>query len=333
MNLDDELRGLLSARAEDAPSGADLLDRVRARRRRLDLRYRLGLAGVAAAVGVAVAIGTPYVLSPLRGGGSGIGASVPPGPVPSSPVPPSEGSTVALVAPAFAPVAFPLSPQWTPPGAGRPAVGRNEEQIHLGYTGQSVSLFATVGTDLAPPDWTPATSRPVSVGTRPGTLATGTDAGNQPAVRITWQLPDQRWVDLRSSGVLTAAQVERYADNLRPAPLAPPLPFALSLAPRDYEVIFQEIHPEQTPVQFQFCLAPPASLHETETWLCLSRRTDTTRGGGDPVQVGPDPGTVRLEDGRITIAVDRPGFAFEVRAAENGALSREDLIRFAAGVH
>src|SRR5262249_11625060 len=73
MNLDDldrEVRDSLLAHAQEAPDGAGTLDAVRARSRRLRVRHRAGLAGIAAAVAVAVAVGAPYALTAARHTGS-----------------------------------------------------------------------------------------------------------------------------------------------------------------------------------------------------------------------------------------------------------------------
>jgi hypothetical protein len=66
MNLDDELRGALLARAEDAPDGAGMLDAIRSTVHRRTVHTRISVAAAATVASVAVAIGTPFVLGPFR---------------------------------------------------------------------------------------------------------------------------------------------------------------------------------------------------------------------------------------------------------------------------
>lgn len=339
MNLDEELRGTLLARAEEAPEGAGMLDSIRTRARRRDLRTRMALAGGGVALAVALVVGTPFLLSPFRSGDTPAGPTASgttdrgPGPTLSQPPPVSpRQSTVALTG-TFQPMAFPLSPEWTPPGVGTPTVGRNEEELRLIYSEQPATLMATIGAQLTPPDWQPVTTEATTVGGRGATMTTGRNSEGKPAVRITWRLADQRWVDLQSGGALSSTQVKRYADNLRSQPFTVPPPFTLAVVPQGFQVIFQEIHPELTPDEFYFCLAPPTAANDNEAWLCMNRRADSSQStGGEPVQVGSHPGEITREDGRIILAVHPPGFDFAVTESGNGPLSEEDLIRFAAGV-
>lgn len=342
MNLDDEVRGTLLAHADHAPDGAGMLEAVGHRARRLELRRRVGTAAAAVVATVTVLIGTPYLLAPLRPGhnqGAGspsastTGPSTTPTPGATSSSVPSWPSTVQLVPAALPLVTFPLTPQWVPPGIGEATVGRNDYDVRLVYLWPSSYLITNVGPELVPPEWQPTTTQSTTVGSRPATLTTGTTSDGKPAVRITWQLPDRRWVDLQSSGTLTKADVKRFADNLRSQPLTRPLPFTLALVPAGYQVIFQELHPELTPYEFYFAMAPTANLDEPTTWISVRRTADDAKPtGGQPVQVGPDPGEITVADGRISLTVHRPGFDFVVGEADHGPLSIDDLIRFAIGV-
>jgi hypothetical protein len=332
MNLDDELRATLLARAEDAPNGVGTLDAVRGRARRIETRRRAGVVGAAAVVGVAAVIGAPYLLVPFRHApGLSVGTPAATGSPSAAPSPSasSRPSTVALVAPAFTPVTFPLTPGWTPPGVDQPTVGRTQGLVRLVYLGPSTSLIAQVTAQSPQTDWTPSGSQQTRVGTRPATLATGTDHDGQPAVRITWQLSDGKWVDLESSGQISAAQLKQYADNLRMQPLPPaPLPFTLALAPQGFQPSYQEL----SPTEFHFCLAPPDQVDgDSTTWVCVSHNTSQL-SGGEPVVVGTDQGEISKDGNTVQLTVHRPGFDFLVTADENGPLNREDLIRFAAGV-
>jgi hypothetical protein len=328
MNLDDELRGTLLTHADDAPSGTNTLDAVRGRVRRLDMRRRLGIAGVAAAAVIAVAAGVPYALGAFR---QADGLPVGGGPVTAATTsPPPRPSTVALGPPTFTPVTFPLNPSWTPPGLGQPTEGRIEGGlVRLVYLqGQNTYLIAIVSDELSGTDWTPATTDQTTVGGRPATLTTGTDYDNRPVARITWQLANQKWVDVTANAPITAAQVQQYANGLQAAPKPPtPLPFTLALAPEGYQVAYQEI----SPTEFHLCLAPPDDS-DMEQQVCTSRNEAPEAHGGEQVQVGDDPGEIHRSDGLVKLVVFRPGFEFVVVVNENGPLNDEDLIRFAAGV-
>ncbi|MGE5827036.1 MAG: hypothetical protein ACM30G_01555 [Micromonosporaceae bacterium] len=336
MNLDDEVRGTLVVHANDAPDGVGLLDAVMRRSRRRELRHRTGLGGIAVVTAVAVVIATPYVFARTRPG-TIVGNPSATDPSPSaSALPtsvPSWPSTVQLVPAVLPPVMFPLTPQWVPPGIGEATVGRNDYDLRLVYLWGSSSLITTVGPELVPPDWRPTTTESTTIGSRPATLTTGTTIDGEPSVRITWQLSDRRWVDLQSAGPLSKADVQRFADNLRPQPLTRPLPFTLALVPAGYQVIFQELHPELTPYEFYFAMAPAASLDDPATWINVRRTAEDAKpAGGQPVQVGPDPGEITTSGPRISLTVHRPGFDFVVGEADHGPLSIDDLIRFAIGV-
>jgi len=331
MNLDEELRGTLHTHADDAPDGAGMLDAVRTRAGRLDLRRRLGTAGVAAVAAVAVAVGVPYAL-----GAFGRSKDIPVGGGPvvveTTTSPPPRASTVALGPPAFTPVRFPLNPTWIPPGVGRATEGRIQTGlVRLVYEGTTSGIIAMVSDELYPSDWTPATTTQTTVNGRPATLTTGTTEGRSTA-RITWQLANQKWVDVSVVGQITAAQLKQYANGLEAQPKPPtPLPFTLALAPVGYQVAYQEI----SATEFHFCLAPADEVNgDSENLVCTSRNEAPEAHGGEPVQVGDYPGEIHRDHsyGLVKLVVYRPGFEFSVTVSEDGPLNDEDLVRFAAGV-
>jgi hypothetical protein len=335
MNLDDELRNTLRTRAEEAPSGVALLDGVRRRVRRRRHRARIRAVGVVTAVGVGVAVTTPY-LAGLVGADTQVAATAgPTGTHTASPTAtalrtPDRPSTVELAAAAVPAVTFPLTPHWTPPGLPAAVIGLDGGgDANLVYEAEGTNLIVFVSRDRQPPDWTAITTQAVRVGSRPATLTTGTDANAAPVVRLTWQLADHRWVDVRATG-LTTAQVKRYADNLTLAPLHRPLPFTLALAPVGHRVSFQELHPQE----FHYCLARPGGKPNEETaMICLSHNpSQPPAASAEPVQVGPDRGEISVADDVVTLLVHRPGFEFIVTESSHGQLSNADLIRFAAGV-
>lgn len=337
MNIDDELRGTMQRHADDAPSAAGMLDAVRVRSRRYERGRQAGLVGVVVLAGVAVTAGTPYALGEFRHPGPapalpvGQPAISTPTHAPASPsrsARPARQSTVALT-PGFTPLAFPLTPTVTLPGLDAPTVGRAVGEVRLVYNGQSAGLIVRVVEQLPQGDFTPASTQPSTVGGRPATLTTGTDTDG-PAARLTWQLPDGRWVDVRGTGSIGPTQVHQYAEGLRVQQLPPPaLPFKLTLAPQGFQVAFQEIDP----TEFHLCLAPAADVNdEGPSWVCLSGGANGLQSGGDPVQVGPDPGQIDYGTDNITLTVLRPGFTFTVIEGLNGPLNEDDLIRYAASI-
>jgi hypothetical protein len=349
MNLDDldrEVRDSLVAHAEEAPDGTGTLDAVRARSRRLQLRQRASVAGVAAVVAVAAAIGTPYVLTGARhtgrvpvsvGGPNGTTA-----PAASTitatnpPAAPSHPTRVALGAPTFTPVAFPMNPTFVPAGLPAPTEGKTVGEVRLVYTAPTGNkgIIAGVGIDGPAVDVSAATHKATTVNGHSATIYTGSLDG-APGVLIVWKLHG-KWVSVEGSG-LSSAQVRQYANGLADRPHTPgPLPFTLALAPQGYQVVFQEIHPELSPTEFYVNLSAPGQLNNqmTDDAVGVVSTADiATEATGESITVGGYPGKINHDpDGQVTVYVLRPGFNYAVHEPENGPLSDTDLIRFAAGV-
>jgi hypothetical protein len=339
VNLDDELRDTLRTRAGDGPSGAGMLERVRATARRSTMRRRVGGVGAATGLAGALAVGVAYLPiasgqpAPFVPGGTVAESTATPSAVPAAPtVDLPTRSTVELV-PGFAPLTFPLKPGWTPPGLGEPAVSRAVGTIRLVYLGRpSSTLIAAISDELVPTDWHPATTRPTTVGSLPAT-ATGATQDGQPVARIAWQLRDKRWATVDGTG-LTAAEVERYADNLGPGnSSAGRLPLTPTLAPKGFQVAFQEVY---TPGQGVLCLAAPNEMDgESHTWVCIRERAADTQGkDSGAIRIGEN-GTGNLVNSgeQVVLTVRYPEFEFEVATGRQGPLNMDDLIRFAAGIN
>jgi hypothetical protein len=340
MNLDEELRGALHAHAQDAPDGANTLAAVRPKLHRLARRRRLGYGSVAAFLAVAVAITGPYLLASARSGRSVADVTRPnaaptspsASPTPATLVTPSIRTSVPLAAAAFTPVSFPLTPGFVPAGLGQPTAGRNQVQLYLFYVGDSAGLTMFVGRDLGAAPWPPVDSRPATVNGHPATISSGKDDQGRAAVRITWRLSDGRWADLQTVG-LSATDAQRFADRLRAEPMTTPLPFTVALAPQGYQVIFQEVHPELSPIEAYFTLAPASYPDDLDTALGVFQAPDLAGStGGQPLTVGGYPARLTIDKDGVRLIVLRPGFAYGVHEAVTGPLSVEDLIRFATGI-
>lgn len=342
--VDQKVRTSLRVHAEDAPSGAGTLDAVRDRARRIQTRQRAGMAGVAVLAAVAVVIGTPYALSLARHtGGNRVdgvghpGTQVTTATTTTPPVAPQHASRVALAAPTFTPITFPLNPTFTPAGLPTPTEGRTVGEVRLIYSVSPTSvkgIYAAVDDSKPSPQFPPKTTKKITVSGHPATLYTGTVEGKS-AVQIIWKL-HTKWVFVEV-GDLSVADVERYANGLTESPRTPtPLPFTIALAPIGYQVDFQEIHPEYSPTEFYFSLTSPGQLNNqlSHDMLGVVSTADTaSQATGTPIQVGGYPAKINTDsDGIVTIYVLRPGFVYEVHEFEDGPLSQADLIRFAAGI-
>jgi hypothetical protein len=345
MNLDDldrQVRDSLLANADEAPDGSGTLDAVRVRSRRLQMRHRASVAGVAAVVAVAAAIGTPYLLTanrhtgrvPVNAGGPNV-TTVPAITATSPPTSPSHPTRVPLGAPTFTPVAFPMNPTVTPAGLPAPTEGKTVGEIRLVYTATTGNKGLMAAVDVNKPgiDFSPATHKPTTVSGHPATIYTGAVSGVS-QVLIVWRLHG-KWVSVLGSN-LSSAQVQHYANGLADRPHTPgPLPFTLALAPHGYQVAFQEIHPELSPAQFVLLLSAPGQLNDQSTDDAVGVVTTGigTEATGESITVGGYPAKINHDpNGQVTVYVLRPGFNYSVHEPENGPLSDADLIRFAAGV-
>jgi hypothetical protein len=346
MNLDDldrEVRDSLLANAEQAPDGSGTLDGVRTRSRRRQLRHRAGVAGLAAVVAVAVAIGTPYLLTGTRHSGRPSATAAGPNgstatvttTATSPPATPSHPTRVALAAPTFTPVAFPMKPTFSPAGLPAPTEGKTVGEVRLVYTAATGNkgLMAMVDVNKPGIDFSPATHKPTTVSGHAATIYTGS-AGGVSQVLIVWRL-HAKWVSVLGSN-LSSAQVQHYANGLVDSPhTSGRLPFTLAVAPRGYQVAYQEIHPELSPTQFVLLLSAPGQLNNQTSddavgVISAGIGTDAT---GESITVGSYPGKINHDaDGQVTVYVLRPGFKYAVHEPVNGPLSDADLIRFAAGV-
>jgi hypothetical protein len=340
MNLDDvdqTVRESLFAHADEAPSGAGLLDAVRGRSRRHQVRRRTGLVSLAVVAMVVVAVGTPAALSVAhRTGGVGSLPSERPTATNASPDVVGHASRVQLAPPAFTPVTFPLTPTFTPAGLPAPTEGRVAGETRLVYSMSPMSMmgfYAAVGPQKPDPTFIAATTQEITVNGHPATVYIGQNGGAT-AVQLVWQLGPQ-WVSVTSTN-LTVADVERYANGLAEHPRTPtPLPFTLALAPVGYQVSFQQIDPLTSPTAAYVSLSAPSHLDDRlgQDSVGVDNRADiASQAHGIPIRVGDYPGLIATVDGFVTVYVQRPGDPYQVHETQDGPLSQTDLLRFAAGV-
>ncbi|WP_433716963.1 hypothetical protein ACQP2Y_23785 [Actinoplanes sp. CA-051413] len=326
MMLEDDLRATLRERADEPAPAPDLLDAVRGGVRRAD-RRRAAVLGAAAVLVAVVAV-------PVAIAGGRSPAPAPPGPAPA------DSAAAGWQRPRFDLPVFPLTPGWTPPGAGTARIGRVGPNVLLTYDDSpDRALELSVGPE--PGDWwVEGDDRPTTVNGRPAlirTLDPEVYVGDRPGDRyvgVRWQLADGRWAQLGSGSRNTEAEVLRFAGGLRPQAMAPtPLPFTVATAPPG--LVAQVIAKDN------LCLAPPPALTDGESGrgICLqldplSARIEPapederlTVGGRQATletsDQGPDALHVRLDARRLlSITVEQ----------EDVPLTRDQLIRFAEGV-
>lgn len=356
----ENLRETLRRHAGDAPPSAGLLDAVRARSRRRR-RHRQVTAVGAAVVAVALALTAPVA---VRGATD---QPAPPGRPAATSQPPLESQLVAP--PDLALPDFPFTPGWTPPeapetvyshhGFGMVSLAQRrpdgvavlwadvnlEDPDHTLRSAEK--LLATVGGDGGT-----IADEPVTVQGRDGVLSTATSTGTededepQPpstAVVVTWLHEPGLRVGVFGDN---ADDVLRYAEELTEEPFPAQTPFTFDLMPPGVELDSMQpssmtFYPEAPPSGSEIhalkvellrgggpgmpldCPLAPEAQQATDSGQCPLPREPVQVGEHAAELIGDDMVVVYLED----------GLALSVAAAGVLALSHDDLLRFAAGVH
>ncbi|GAA1605341.1 SigE family RNA polymerase sigma factor [Catellatospora bangladeshensis] len=308
------------------------LDDVRRRATGVQRRRRTTLAAAAAAVITTVLVLLPVWRAPqpppvLTPSPSGVPGSA--GPVPPT-LNPSPSGTVALVPrpAAWALPEFPYQPGYVPAKAGKLTVVSALDMTGLESAGNPAKLLVYAGPTPYDWDWEAALTRSVQVDGVPATLRTGTDENGKAQIGLTWQR-DGRWVTVQSfGGLLTLAEVQRFARELRPGRMTATPAIGYGLIPEGYEVSSMD--------REHVCLsAEPRLTHENPEGICVSVGSDTSlvpvtssfsvRGQLavlEPV-AGERPTALRvLLDGKRVLLIEQ----------SRGDLSREDLVRFAESI-
>jgi hypothetical protein len=319
VNVEDDLRTVLQERAAEAAPQRDLLELVGTGVRR-DRRRRTALAGGAAALALAAVIAVPVALSGRTHQ--------------QQPTPPPAATWTA---PTWQQPAFPMTPSWLPAGTGQPEVIQRGPNVALKYEKDEVVLSAEIGPVPAAWEVEGEQDRPGTVHGQPATIRTGStyDGAKEGEryVGIRWRLADGRWVQVLSFGRRTEAQVQRFADGLRPGDIAAGRPpFSIAVVPPGLTLQFQGVD--------TMCLAPkaddPAKQDEVRRQpggLCLmvleepfddAGLTGVVESGGRRMGWWADSQLhVDLGGGRVL----EVGWDPDVLS-----LTTEDAIRFAAGV-
>jgi hypothetical protein len=291
------VRASLERHAEQAPTGANLLDAVHARSRRLTRRRRLG-AVAAGALALAALAGA--VALPAR-----------------THTPPSD----PLVAPTFTAPLFPFTPTVTPVG------GLEPPEVTLVDGELSAYWYAkdpVAGTDIEirvgprPPVFTgehdnvgPVHQTPQRVRGHAANLRT---VVVKPANRLSlyWLEAPGEWVRLDTDDTLTDAQVVRLADALAPAALPVVRPFRFDVVPPGARL--------STSTRSTMALGPV-------TCTLVHRKPLS----GKQIRVGSHWASLDRTVGgaTLTVALDNANLVVSARYPVTDA----DLVRFAAGIH
>lgn len=300
------------------------VDEVRRRAAGVRLRRRATLAATTAAVLVALLLLAP----------SWRGRQEPPvitpTPTPAVSADPSATAGPTLVPrPAAEPLpVFPYEPGFVPPEAGPLQVVSALDMTGVESLGRPQQLLIYAGPTPYDWDWEAAETRNVLVNGLTATLRTGTDENGELQVGLTWSR-DGRWVTVQSfAGLLTVAQVERIARELRPGRMTATPTITYTLMPAGYEISSLDSR--------HLCLSrEPRLTYQDPEGICVGIGDDngvvtpasSLTVGGRPAAVTPGP------DGRpiaLTILLGENRVLFISQTAID--LGEADLIRFAESI-
>ncbi|MEU8079466.1 SigE family RNA polymerase sigma factor [Catellatospora citrea] len=324
-------RGLAALRtrlASPAPVPADErgfpavpVESVRRRAIGVQRRRRAGVAAVAAAALLALIMLVP----------GWRGAQPPPVTTPTPSASPSAVAPSVLV-PVGAGVAlpvFPYEPGWMPGKVGPLTVTSALDMVGLESTGRPGYLLLYAAPTPYRWDWEAAQTSTVKVGGADATLRTGTFEGAQ-AIGLTWQR-DGRWVTVQSfGGLLTVAEVQRVARELRPGRIVASPRIRFSLIPAGYEVSSLGVH--------EVCLSREPRVSYTDPMgVCISLIDDIRRVGPESsLLINGRPARVIRKDPpqspELALAVQLDDQQSMSVVAYEGDLSEADLIRFAESI-
>lgn len=251
---------------------------------------------------------------------------------PSAPSPSPSAAAPSVLVPVGAGAALPAFPYalgWMPGKVGPLTVTSALDMVGLESTGRPGYVLLYAAPTPYRWDWEAARTSTVQVGGAGATLRTGTFEGAQ-AIGLTWQR-DGRWVTVQSfGGLLTVAEVERVARELRPGRIVAVPRIHYALVPAGYELSSLGVD--------ELCISrEPRLAPDDPIGVCISLNDDIFVVGpessllinGRPARLIPrDPGAV--PERVLAIQLDeRRGMT--VRLYED-AMSEADLIRFAESI-
>ncbi|MEV0458815.1 SigE family RNA polymerase sigma factor [Catellatospora methionotrophica] len=310
------------------------VEAVRRRAGAVRLRRRAAVAATAALVLVALITLAPF------GRGQQPPPVITPTPTPPASAPPSASATPSAAAVPSAASAlvprpaaevlpvFPYQLGFVPADAEPLQVVAALGMTGVESLGDPGQLLIYVGPTAYDWDWEAAETKSTQVAGVTATLRTGTDENGAVQVGLTWRR-DGRWVTVQSfGGLLTVAEVERVARELKVGRMTATPQITYALMPSGYEVnsldsrhVCLSREPRLRPqdpegvcvhVGSDTSLVPP-----TSSLMVGGRLAQLTRGGGgSPTQLA-----VLLDDRRVLLIMQS--------AAD---LGEADLIRFAESI-
>ena len=371
MNIEAMLREALRQHADRAPSGAGLRDAVADRSRRWRQQRRFLSGGVAVATAVASVLIVPAFLPgigtpDLGGSDARPGATLSPGvsPPPPEPLPrlTPTGAVTLVQAPDLQPPDFPFTPGWSPEGLLGPYqayevdvisaleyydaehtvtfnVIMRSTEIGLGLD-KLKAIFESVDEDEPAEPPQPLTEQAVTVLGREARLLFNDSFGV-----VGWRHAPDQWLAVWGG---TAEEVLRFAEALVEQPFQGATPFTFDLAPEG--AVLRYTNASQVNLNSE----DPNASGGTEVILLrggpgmelnCAKSEAVYRDQGQPpyepdgtchlprkpVQVGEHDGEL-VGDYLVLVYLD-DGLALKVESVGAFALSDEDLLRFAAGIH
>jgi hypothetical protein len=254
---------------------------------------------------------------------------------------------------------FPFTPGWVPQGYGEPHYVQRSGTLELRHfpSGEPVS-FGSAGPYIAVTirsedsvdlgfDWD-ITEEAVTVRGHEAVLYTGhtdesvpEEVADASSAVVIWAESPGQWVTVRGINGFSSDDVMRYAEGLAVLPVPGEEPFTFELLPPDLELrSMTSDEMSFTPVGEAREEEPSGSLYivligpDAELVCSYNRQTGDVEfcptTGREPVQVGERDGEF-IDDEHLLVFLD-DDLDLLVRARGELALSREDLIRVAAGI-
>lgn len=285
---------------------------------------RVALAATAAAVLAALVIAVPM----WRGPQTPPVIAPSPTPTASPSASPTATSVLVPVEPGGELPSFPYQPGWVPAKVGPLEVTTGLDMTGLESAGDPGKLLVYAGPTAYDWDWEAAQTSTVQVDGARATLRTGTDENSALMVGLTWQAAG-RWLTVQSfGGLLTVAEVQRVARELRPGTVTATPRIRFALVPAGFEISSLGVA--------NVCLSREPRLIPTDPpGICVGADVDGSQVqpysslmvGGRLAKLTGDP-----RSGNADLWIEPEESRFVAISLNGERLSEEDLLRFAEGI-
>jgi RNA polymerase sigma-70 factor (sigma-E family) len=209
------LRETLAQRADEAPGGAGMAETVRQGVAKAAVRRRLVTAGGVVAVVAALALLIPLLRPPV--------SEPPVQPSPSVTPSPTATSSLTLAPVTLTPPVFPYQLTFVPPGVGpayvtfalgRPVLNFGDRTDEDPDSWENLRIYVRGQRNLGDAGESAVVSHPTING-RPATQWVSPNSNGGPYVELEWE-QNGTWFWVETSGTVSAADVKRVAEGLRP---------------------------------------------------------------------------------------------------------------------